>query len=228
MTRIARPPRPKPILPTAPHLEHERALHAQGHLYIAGIDEAGRGAWAGPVVAGACILPIQAEANTLHTLHGVTDSKKLSQAKRETLRDRIETTALAWSIGVASNSEIDALGIVPATRLAMCRAIEALQIIPQALVIDAVRLIDLPLPQQVFNFADAISLSVAAASILAKIERDRLMCQYGAQWPNYGFAAHKGYGTQAHQRALQAHGSCLLHRLSFKPLQSLRTLGSPD
>ena len=219
---MARQIRPKPRLPDAPHLEHEQALQAQGHALVAGVDEAGRGAWAGPVVAGACILP--SNADTAQLLCGVTDSKRLSPAQRAALRLRIEAVAIAWGVGAASNSEIDTLGIVPATRLAMQRAIGALAIAPHALVIDAVRLANVLLPQRVFNFADAISLSVAAASILAKTERDQLMCQSARMWPAYGFAAHKGYGTQAHAQSLQTQGACPLHRFSFKPLQLLKTL----
>ena len=209
--------RPKPILPAVPHLEHELALHEAGHTFVAGVDEAGRGAWAGPVVAGAVILPIGQK--TLRQLVGVNDSKKLSSQRREALRSTIEKAALAYGIGLATNSEIDALGIVPATRLAMTRAIQALLIAPDALIIDAVRLSQMALPQRVFNFADAISLSVAAASIVAKTARDALMGQMDATYPGYSFAAHKGYGTAAHAVALRALGPCPIHRFSFKPIE---------
>ena len=213
--------RAKPHLPATPHLDNEQALRALGHTTVAGLDEAGRGAWAGPVVAGACILPC--DDHTMDLLRGVTDSKQLSPARREALRLQIERVALAWGVGIASNIEIDEIGILPATRLAMRRALHALPIAPHALVIDAVRLADVALPQRVFFFADAISLSVAAASILAKTERDRLMCQHALTWPQYSFAAHKGYGTQTHQQALQTHGPCTLHRFSYKPIQSIKT-----
>jgi len=216
--------RPKPILPVAPHLEHEAALRAAGYAYVAGIDEAGRGAWAGPVVAAAVILPN--DPSTLEKLVGVNDSKKLTAKMRLALRDIIEATALAWAVGQASHSEIDQIGIVPATRLAMQRAIETLTPAPHALVIDAVKLPALKLHQRVFNFADAISLSVAAASILAKTERDGLMCALDADYPDYRFGLHKGYGTRAHAAALEAKGISPVHRCSFKPIAAMMALNA--
>lgn len=211
--------RPKPTLPDAPHLGHEAALHQAGYQVVAGVDEAGRGAWAGPVVAAAVILP--SDPSTLEKLAGVNDSKQLSAKARATLRGIVEANALAWAIGQASHSEIDQFGIVPATRLAMQRAIEALNPMPHALVIDAVKLPALNIHQRVFNFADAISLSVAAASILAKTERDGLMCALDADYPDYRFALHKGYGTRAHAAALGAKGVSPVHRCSFKPIAAM-------
>lgn len=207
------------VLPDAPTLIEENAQRALGRRRIAGIDEAGRGAWAGPVVAAAVILPESREVP--ESLRQVNDSKQLTAARRVALRAQIEQAALAWAVGCASNQEIDALGIVPATRLAMMRAVAGLAVFPDALLIDAVKLPDLPVAQRSFFFADAISLSVAAASILAKTARDAMLRAADTAHGGYGFAAHKGYGTRAHQRALEALGACALHRMSFKPLRDL-------
>jgi ribonuclease HII len=206
-------------------LRHERALYRSGHHHVAGIDEAGRGAWAGPVVAAAVILPLT--PGCARALCDVNDSKQLSPGRREECRGRIEETALAWAVGSASHEEIDALGIVPATRLAMGRAVHGLAVAPDALVIDAVRLPEIDLPQDVFNFADSISLSVAAASILAKTARDAHMREIDALWPGYGFAAHKGYGTAAHQAALTRMGVSPIHRRSYAPIARLLQLSPP-
>lgn len=214
---IASPPPGR--IPRAPTLTLEKNLWSKGFARVAGVDEVGRGAWAGPVFAAAVILPHDRASRTRAALRGVNDSKKLTAAQRDVMRERIQTAALAWAIGSASNGEIDALGIVPATRLAMLRAVTALRVAPDALLIDAVALPDLPLPQHVFNFADSISLSVAAASILAKTARDTAMRLLDETAPGYGFAAHKGYGTQAHAQALAEHGPCWAHRSSFAPIQ---------
>jgi ribonuclease HII len=198
-----------------PHLEHERQLIRAGHRLVAGIDEAGRGAWAGPVVAAAVILSPAA----IKPLRGVNDSKQLSPSQRENLFQVILDHCVTHGLGQASAAEIDAVGIVPATRLAMRRALRTLSPRPNALIIDAVRLLKIKLPQDVFNFADSISLSVAAASILAKVTRDRLMIEFDTHYPVYGFAQHKGYGTQIHQDALKSTGPCEIHRRSFKPIR---------
>ncbi len=209
------PRRSNPVLPKRPTLDRELQLINSGYALIAGIDEAGRGAWAGPVVAAAVILD---PAGVSH-LDGVNDSKQLSPRQRDVLYQVIVDHCVAYGIGRGSVEEIDAIGILPATRLAMARAIEALTPPPDALIIDAVRLPQVNKPQAVFYFADAISLSVAAASILAKVTRDRLMIELDAQYPAYRFARHKGYGTQIHQAALQSVGPCALHRQSFKPIR---------
>jgi ribonuclease HII len=208
-----------------PTLEKEFALLKQGYSFIAGLDEAGRGAWAGPVVAAAVILPLDAPT-ALHHLQaiGVNDSKKLSARQREKLKHEIQFTAMAYGIGHAESTEIDQLGIVPATRLAMTRAIQQLNIAPSALLIDAVRLPQLTIPQQVFNFADSISLSVAAASILAKTARDAILGALDADYPGYYFSKHKGYGTQLHQNALAKLGASPCHRHSFTPISKLNRL----
>jgi ribonuclease HII len=200
-----------------PHLDHERHLWQAGHTHVAGLDEAGRGAWAGPVVAAAVIL----DSDRVDQLDGVNDSKQLSARQRETLYQIIVDNCRAFGVGHGTVEEIDSIGIVPATRLAMTRAIEALSPPPDALIIDAVRLPTVNLPQSVFFFADSISLSVAAASIIAKVTRDRLMVELDAHYPRYDFARHKGYGTRIHQLALQSIGPCEIHRRSFKPISAL-------
>ncbi len=208
-----------PTVARPPGLRHERALIREGFQAIAGIDEAGRGAWAGPVYAAAVVLPVT--ATCARTLRGVNDSKQLTPRQREEYREVITHTALAWAIASASHEEIDQLGIVQATRLAMARAVNGLTVNPDALVIDAVRLPELPQRQDVFYYADAISLSVAAASILAKTERDAFMCRLALELPGYGFESHKGYGTQAHQAALRRLGVSWAHRRSYAPVQLL-------
>jgi ribonuclease HII len=205
--------------PDRPSLDRELQLRKSGHALIAGIDEAGRGAWAGPVLAAAVILNLPEAAS----LREVNDSKRLSPPRRDQLYQIIIDQCLAYGIGQGSAAEIDALGILPATRLAMQRAVEALSPQPDVLIIDAVRLPQVNKPQVVFNFADAISLSVAAASILAKVTRDRLLIDLDAQYPAYGFARHKGYGTRIHRAALQSVGPCDVHRHSFKPISALLT-----
>lgn len=202
-----------------PSLREERALQQAGHRLVAGVDEAGRGAWAGPVVAAAVILPCERRIASL--LRGVNDSKQLTAAQRVAMREQIQRVALAWSVGSASSAEIDALGIVAATRLAMARAVAGLRVAPDALLIDAVNLPELPVVQRAFDHADSISLSVAAASILAKTSRDAMMCALDASAAGYGFASHKGYGTRAHAEALARLGPCWAHRRSFKPVAAL-------
>ncbi|MCS7061504.1 MAG: ribonuclease HII [Anaerolineae bacterium] len=202
-----------------PSLDYEHALHQAGYRWVAGVDEAGRGAWAGPVVAAAVLLPLH--PNVSDSLSAVNDSKRLSPAQRAVCRQVILHTALAWAVGSAAPEEIDTVGIVAATRLAMQRAIAGLSVQPDALLIDALKLPDVPILQRAFNFADSISLSVAAASILAKTERDRLMQQLDAVHPGYGFAQHKGYGTRAHQHALRALGVSPAHRRSFRPVAEI-------
>ena len=209
--------RSKPILPDRPTLDREYQLIRSGHALVAGIDEAGRGAWAGPVVAAAVILNLP-EALSLRE---VNDSKQLSPRQRDKLYPIIIDQCVAYGIGQGSAAEIDELGILPATRLAMMRAVGALSPQPDALIIDAVRLPQVNKPQAVFNFADSISLSVAAASILAKVTRDRLLVELDAHYPAYQFARHKGYGTQIHRAALQSVGPCAIHRRSFKPINAL-------
>ena len=207
-----------------PTLQFEHVYWTHHLAHVAGIDEAGRGAWAGPVVAAAVILPRvrhfkdwSAQAQ-LRALEHARDSKLLSPKQREQLYELIRAAALASATGSASHEEIDALGIVPATRLAMQRAIESLAVPPDALLIDAMKLSAYQLPQKAIIHGDQISLSIACASILAKVTRDRWMIELDAQYPGYGFAQHKGYGTAAHQAALQKLGVTSAHRVSFAPI----------
>jgi ribonuclease HII len=213
---------------TAP-LQLERDLLAQGYRCIVGIDEAGRGAWAGPVVAGAVCLPLDRDDLTA-VLDGVYDSKQLTVSVRESLIDRIKATALAWGVGRAEAHEIDDLGIVPATCLAMRRALDQIidqssDIDPDFLLIDMIRWRGFPrkrIPYRAVVRGDSLSLSIASASVLAKVTRDNWMREYDAAYPQYGFAAHKGYGVPRHQAALRDFGVTPLHRLSWRPFQQLR------
>jgi len=199
-------------------LEQERELWAAGYRWLAGLDEVGRGAWAGPVVAAAVILPQR--ARLCSTLRGVRDSKVLTPRQRVSLCPLICETALAVGVGMSSSRFIDRHGIVAATRQAMAMAVHNLPLQPHCLLIDALRLPDLELPQRALIHGDAFVLSIAAASIVAKVYRDRLMVQLGDYYCDYGFAAHKGYGTAAHRAALQRMGPCPEHRMSFGPLRA--------
>ncbi len=202
------------LIPPAPDLSFEQALWEQGVTWIAGIDEAGRGALAGPVAAGAVILPPRL-AGLAARLSGVRDSKEMTPAQREYWAARLAETALACAVGFAGPDEIDALGIAAATRLAAWRAVHGLSPSPQHLLLDYLTLGDCSLPQTSLVKGDARCLSIAAASICAKTARDAVMRQLDAQHPGYGFAIHKGYGTLAHRRALQALGPSPIHRRSF-------------
>lgn len=203
-----------------PTLSMEQALWARSFARVAGIDEAGRGAWAGPVVAAAVILP-PGQSDIVDLLAHVRDSKQLTPRAREACYDVIAAHALAYAVGSATCGEIDRRGILPATRLAMRRAVEGLALPPDYLLIDAVRLGDLPIPQDSRPKADRTILSVAAASIVAKVSRDRWMASLDEQNGGYGFAQHKGYGTRAHQQALLCLGPTCHHRASFAPLRTL-------
>ncbi|MBU0703908.1 MAG: ribonuclease HII [Chloroflexi bacterium] len=200
-----------------PNLSEELALRAAGHARVAGIDEAGRGSWAGPVCAAAVVLPLDL-ANLADLLDGVRDSKQLSPARREALLPVILQTADAVGVGWASPAEVDEMGIAPATRRAMARAVAGLNGKANALLIDYVRLPELDLPQRALPKADVRCLSVAAASIVAKVERDRLMIALGNEFPGYGFARHKGYGTRQHREALARLGPSSIHRMSWRPM----------
>ena len=197
-----------------PDLTHEKHLW-QHYTYIAGLDEAGRGALAGPVAVGAVILP-KDKARLSRTLAGVRDSKQMTPLEREVLAPRIQKTALAWSVGFASSEEIDSQGIVPATRLAAIRALEGLSIWPEYLLTDfRLELPHLDISQTSLVHGDAQCLSVAAASVLAKTARDAFMNQLDSEYPNYGLGKHKGYGTQAHRLAMKRWGYSSIHRKSF-------------
>ena len=188
---------------------YEKEAAARGYTAVCGIDEAGRGPLAGPVYAAAVILPTGCD------IPGLNDSKKLTEAKREALFDVICDRAVAFGIGSADEKEIDAVNILQATYLAMRRAVEALPVPCDFAMVDGNRMPPLPVPGRTIVKGDAQSASIAAASILAKVSRDRLMLQYARQYPAYGFEKHKGYGTKDHYAALEAHGPCPIHRLSF-------------
>lgn len=203
-----------------PTLHHERRLWARGFVSVAGLDEAGRGAWAGPVVAAAVVLGAK-DRSLPDRLAGVRDSKKLTPRRRESLFDRVRQCAVTWGVGTIPPADIDSHGIVAATRQAMVQAIQALEIPPDYLLIDYLTLCDVALPQQGLPKGDARVLSIAAASILAKVSRDRLMVELDAEYPGYGMARHKGYGTPQHSAALGRLGPCPAHRFSFAPLRNL-------
>ena len=188
----------------------EKEYYSKGYKCICGIDEAGRGPLAGPVVAGAVILPEGC------LLEGVNDSKKISEKKREKLYDVITENALAWAVGVVDINVIDEINILNATRRAMKMAIEGLKIKPDFILIDAEKKVDTDgIPYLPIIKGDALSISIAAASIVAKVTRDRMMREYDEIFPMYGFAKHKGYGTKAHVEAIGKYGLCMIHRKSF-------------
>ena len=203
---------------TDPDLQFEHQFNAEGKQFVAGVDEVGRGALAGPVFAGAVILPFD-DVNLISRLSGVRDSKQCTARQRVRLSGEIRQVAVAVSVGMAASEEIDRLGIAPATRLAMARAVTLLSARPEALLIDYVRLPSIPLPQRSFPKGDQRSLSIAAASIIAKVARDELMQSYHSQFPEFGFDRHKGYGTSDHLNAIVRHGPCPIHRLSFSPFR---------
>jgi ribonuclease HII len=203
-----------------PDLAEERRLWALGYDWVAGIDEAGRGAWAGPVVAAAVVFPA-CWVCVPDDLALVRDSKLLSPRQRDRCYDAILERALAYGLGWASAQTIDAEGIVPATRRAMLQATLALCLPPQHLLIDALRLDALALPQRPIIKGDLTCLSIAAASILAKVTRDRWMIELHGCYPAYGFDAHKGYGTERHRLALAEQGPCAEHRCSYEPIRVL-------
>ena len=203
-----------------PGIEFEQSYWRAGLQRVAGVDEAGRGAWAGPVVAGAVLFPPFDEIPD--SLREVHDSKLLTPKQREILFDIIASAALSYAVGMMPAEAIDRMGIVPATRAAMQAALEALSPQPQAVLIDAVRLPVIDCPQQAIIKGDQKSLTIAAASIIAKVTRDRWMQASEVDYPAYGFARHKGYGTPQHRAALDACGPCAIHRHSFSPVVQLR------
>ena len=188
---------------------YENDLRGEGYQLICGIDEAGRGPLAGPVCAAACILPAGL------VIEGLNDSKKLSEKRREALYEEITARALAWAVCLADEKTIDEINILQATYVAMRGAVEGLSLRPELCLVDGNRDPGLGLPTRTVVKGDASCASVAAASILAKVTRDRLMVEYDKQYPAYGFAVHKGYGTKAHYAAVAALGLCPIHRRSF-------------
>jgi ribonuclease HII len=198
-------------------LSRERALRARGFSLVAGVDEAGRGPLAGPVVAAAVVLPDSFQ------IDGLTDSKKVPAARRERFFAILTThNAVLWSIGRAEVAEIDRLNILRATHLAMARALEALPQPPDHALVDGLPVRGLPVDHTALVDGDALSLSIAAASIIAKVTRDRLMIELDARYPQYGFARHKGYGVREHLEALRHHGPCPVHRRTFQPVAQAR------
>jgi ribonuclease HII len=194
-------------------------LTHHGFTFVAGLDEAGRGALAGPVTAAAVILPLN-DGQLLDNLTGVNDSKQLTASIREKLFTGITQQALAYGIASVSAAVIDEIGIIPATKRAMTTAVSQLTPAAQFLLIDGrIRLTTLATPQQSVIRGDTQSLSIAAASILAKVTRDRFMIELDARYPQYSFARHKGYGTPQHLSALEQHGPCPQHRHSFAPIK---------
>lgn len=200
-------------------MRKKKLIAVQTHLpwdapgLVAGVDEAGRGPLAGPVVAAAVIL------DDAHPIHGLADSKKLSAARRERLYDEIRAKALCCSVAQASADEIDQLNILQATLLAMQRAVQGLRLKPQRVLVDGNRLPVLDVLAEAVVGGDAKVAAISAASILAKVTRDRGCLALDEQYPQYGFARHKGYGTEEHLTALREHGPCPAHRRSFSPVR---------
>jgi ribonuclease HII len=213
MPRLRRPE----FVPEWPTLEFESRLWRLGLTHVAGVDEVGRGALAGPVYVGAVILPVSDGVS--EDLSGVRDSKMMSPEEREFWVPIIQETAIAYGLGWASCKEIDRWGIAPATRMAAKRALNSLSIRPEHVLLDYISLSRVDLPQTSMAAGDALCLSVAAASVLAKVARDAKLCELDNRFPKYGFASHKGYYTDDHVRAIKKHGPCAQHRRSFAPVR---------
>ncbi len=192
-------------------LQYERALLARGVRYIAGVDEVGRGPLAGPVVCAAVIMPLDEESLVI----GVDDSKKLSEKKREQLAEEIKNRALCYTIIKVDEKTIDEINILQATRIGMKRAIEELKIPPEMVLTDGNMTIDIDFPQQSVIHGDALSYSIGAASIIAKVYRDHMMDEYAKVYPQYAFEKNKGYGTAAHIQGIKEFGLCPIHRKTF-------------
>lgn len=202
-------------MPSRRRLLADRLPEGWGGGLVAGVDEAGRGPLAGPVVAAAVML------DELKPVHGLADSKQLSPARRERLFDEIRANALCCSIALASVEEIDRLNILQATLLAMRRAVAGLRLPPRQVLVDGNRLPVLPMPALAIVGGDAKVRAISAASILAKVHRDRLCIELDREHPEYGFAAHKGYPTREHLQALRVHGACAAHRRSYAPVRAV-------
>ena len=201
-----------------PSFAEEKLLRAQGYRFIAGVDEVGRGALMGPVLAAAVILPDSFRARWKSR---VRDSKQLTHKEREYLYDFIKEVAITFGIGESSNEVIDSIGIARATKLAMIAAIRQLNPSPHFLLIDYVHLEETSLPQKGITHGDSLVFSIACASIIAKVTRDRLVTEMDKDFPGYGFAGHKGYGTEEHLKCLREKGPCRLHRRSFRPVTEM-------
>ncbi len=190
-------------------LEYERALYAKGYEFVCGIDEAGRGPLCGPVVAAAVILKKDDH------IEGVNDSKKLTEKKREELFEIVKERAVAWSVGIVDEETIDRINILEATRLAMKKAVEGLSVKPDYALVDAEKKVPIDIPYSPIIKGDALSESIAAASIIAKVTRDHMIVELDKEYPEYGFAKNKGYGTKEHTDAILKYGLCKAHRRSF-------------
>ncbi|MCE2500543.1 MAG: ribonuclease HII [Dehalococcoidia bacterium] len=210
-----------------PDLALETQFRAQGHLLIAGVDEAGRGPLAGPVAAAAVILPPDLTGDE-SWLSVIDDSKRLTETRRVAAAKVVHANALAWSVELVASCEIDRIGIGNAAIRAMMDAVSVLNPYPHALLLDWVPIKQCPLPHQTVVKGDAKSLSIAAASILAKVARDETMKQVDGRYPGYGFAQHKGYATAQHLRCLSELGPTPIHRRSFRPLRQARLLRDAD
>jgi ribonuclease HII len=209
-----------------PTWDHEVELRSAGYELVAGVDEAGRGAWAGPLVAGAVILPPPLVLATIEEelaveIGRVRDSKMLTKKARERLLEAIQRVALATGVGVVSAALVDVIGVGPANRLAMTRAVRALEVQPDFVLVDAFKLPSMRVPHKPIIKGDATCMSIAAASVLAKVARDHMMECEDAAHPDYGFAQHKGYGTRAHVEAIQRQGVAPIHRRSYAPIQAM-------
>ncbi|TLD69880.1 ribonuclease HII [Phragmitibacter flavus] len=197
-------------------MAHERSWRERGFARVAGVDEAGRGPLAGPVHVAAVVLPDGFEHADLH------DSKQLSEAARERIFEELTGRAdVAWSLVVVEVLEVDRINVLQAARVGMRRAVLALQPVPEVVLVDGLEVPDFPFRQEALVKGDARSLSIAAASVIAKVSRDRYMRELAKEFPEYGFERHKGYGTAAHLAALQEHGPCVHHRISFSPVAQL-------
>ncbi len=192
-------------------LQYERAFLASGCKYIAGVDEVGRGPLAGPVVCAAVIMPLDEES----IIVGVDDSKKLSAKKREQLAEEIKRKAIAYTMVEVSEKEIDEINILQATKLGMKRALEALSVPPDTVLTDGNMTLDISFPQKSVIHGDALSYSIGAASIIAKVYRDSKMDEFAKEYPQYAFDSNKGYGTAAHIQAIKEYGLCPIHRRTF-------------
>ncbi len=192
-------------------LKFERALQAKGYRYIVGVDEVGRGPLAGPVVCAAVVMPLDEELLVV----GVDDSKKLSEKKRETLSALIKERAIAYTVVEVSENVIDEINILEATKLGMKQAVEGLSVTPEVVLTDGNMTIDIPFKQHSVIGGDALSYSIGAASIIAKVHRDHLMDEYAKEYPAYGFEKNKGYGTAVHIKAIKEQGLCPIHRRTF-------------
>lgn len=197
---------------------YEKEAFSLGYELIGGVDEVGRGPLAGPVVAAVVILPKETK------IQGINDSKKLSSHQRERLCKTISNLVIDWGIGIVDERKIDEINILEATYIAMRKAVQSLRIKPQFLLVDGHKIPHLNILQKPIIKGDQVSISIQAASILAKVIRDRMMIEYDKEFPQYGFAKHKGYGTTTHIESIKKYGICKIHRQSFEPIKSMRNL----